>query len=173
MFLEWLLNRKSNFPILRIDDRLVHGQVIVGWGEKLKLQRIILASDRVAQDEMLSELYTSLIPPEIEARVLKIGHAAELLELQPLTGKQMVVVENIPDAVNLLESGMKTSKIIIGGLHFIEGSKRVLSYVFLDETRKEQCRSLLDKGVPVVCQDLPANPPYKITAKVLDLYNGE
>jgi len=172
MLFEWLLNRKSNFPILRIDDRLIHGQVIVGWGEKLKLRRIILASDRVAHDEMLAELYSSLIPPEIEARVLEIGHAAELLELQPLAGKQMVVVENIPDAVTLLESGMKTSMIIIGGLHFIEGSKRVLSYVFFDEARKEHCRRLLDQGVPVVCQDLPSNPPYKITTKVLDLYNS-
>ena len=169
MSFKLLFNRKSLLPILRIDDRLIHGQVIVGWGEKLRLSRIILSSDRVVQDEMLTELYGSLIPPEIEGRIVKIEGTRSCLEERPLAGMQMIVVETIADAVILLNSGLRTSKIIIGGLHFIEGSKRILSYVFLDEERKNHCHQLLELGIPVFCQDIPSNPPYKITAKVLEV----
>ena len=155
-------------PIIRVDDRLIHSQVVVGWGEKLNLHRIILASDRVFKDDMLTELYSSLIPPEIEGVVLRYDYVENFLRNKPVSGRQMIVVEFPDDAMRLIEFGVKTSKIVIGGLHFIEGSHRLLSYLFIDEDRKQSLFKLLDSGLPIVCQDLPSNPQIRLTDKLLN-----
>ena len=156
-------------PIIRVDDRLIHSQVVVGWGEKLGLRRIILASDRVFKDDMLTELYCSLIPPEIAGIVLRTDYVENYLRTKPLGGRQMIVVEFPDDAMKLLEFGVKTSKVVIGGLHFIEGSQRLLSYLFIDDDRKKSLSRLLDSGLPVVCQDLPSNSQIRLSEKLLNI----
>jgi len=162
-----ILPDKVYLPIIRVDDRLIHGQVVVGWGEKLQLQRMVLASDSVAWDEMLVELYSSLIPPEIEGAILPIKDTVNYLRSRPFSGMQMIVTENADDAVRLLEAGLKVSKVIIGGMHYIEGCKRLLSYVFVNQERVEALKKLMAFGIAVECQDLPGNPAYKLTEKLL------
>lgn len=159
---------KNKLPILRIDDRLVHSQVVIGWGSRMDLQAIILASDRSAGDEILHELYASLIPPEIEGAVLKIDDLSAYLQKSHFNGDVIIIVENAHDALRILENGVKVSQVVIGGMRTQKNCRRLLAYVYLDDNKIDILKKILFKSVPVICQDLPSSPPYKITDKILD-----
>jgi PTS system mannose-specific IIB component len=168
---KYIINRKffqkkSPLPILRIDDRLIHGQVVVGWGNKLGLHGLVLANDTTAKDEMMKELYLSLMPPEIEGYVCTIQDTEKLVK--SLKGTTMIVVENPSDALKLVQNGLKVEQIVIGGLHDHPGCRRIISYVFLDQKLCEEIQQLLNTGIPLACQDLPTNPAFKISEKLLE-----
>ena len=64
----------------RIDDRLIHGQVVVGWGQPLDVHFIVLVDDAVASSEWEQELYRMGVPPEMEVRFLSVSDAAAHLD---------------------------------------------------------------------------------------------
>jgi PTS system mannose-specific IIB component len=161
------IRKKPKSPLLRIDDRLIHGQVIVGWGNRLGLRKIILANDKASADSMRKNLYLSLMPPEIEGEVLNLKAMAHYIQDIPLDGLTMIVVENLSDALSLIEMGFKVDRITIGGLHHKDGCEKFLSYVFLNDERKKDLKKLLDLKVSIICQDLPTNSKYQIDEKVL------
>ena len=72
-------------PILvnRVDDRLIHGQVIVGWGRPLGIDLIILVDDQVSQSTWEQDLYRMAVPPEIELRFASIAEAFSSPETSP------------------------------------------------------------------------------------------
>lgn len=165
----WQIFKKKYAPlIIRIDDRLIHGQVIVGWGDKLGLYRIILANDEAANNESLSELYKSLMPPEIDGYVFSLSDTVKFLRQNPSDGRTMLVVGSPKDTLDLLKFGLKADRVIIGGLHNRSGAKKILSYFFLDDKQREELIKLLKMKIPLICQDLPNNPPFKISEQLLE-----
>ncbi len=64
-------------PILlcRVDDRLVHGQVVIGWGRPLGIERIVLVDDTVAASQWEQDLYRMAVAPEIELLFTTIAEA--------------------------------------------------------------------------------------------------
>lgn len=156
-------------PLLRIDDRLIHGQVAFGWGQKLGLRRLILANDNAAEDASIREVYSSLIPPEIEGMVLSLKNTIEYVKRNPDCRKVMVVVESPADALYLVKGGMAVEKAVIGGLHHCEGRRQILPYVFLNQTLERELMELKETGVALVCQDLPTSGARRLTDKDLRL----
>ena len=69
--------------LYRIDDRLIHGQVVVGWGQPLDLRFIVLVDDEVASSDWEQELYRMGVPPEMEVHFHSATEAAPLLDVVP------------------------------------------------------------------------------------------
>ena len=69
-------------PILlaRIDDRLIHGQVVVGWAQALKANHIVVIDDDVAGNDMQKFLFRMATPDDIKLSILKINEAAEIIK---------------------------------------------------------------------------------------------
>ena len=65
--------------LFRIDDRLIHGQVVVGWGQPLDLGFIVLVDDEVASSDWEQELYRMGVPPEMEVYFHTVDEAIEKL----------------------------------------------------------------------------------------------
>ena len=61
--------------LCRIDDRLIHGQVVLGWGRPLGIERIVLVNDEVAASPWEQDLYRMAVPAEIELRFASIAAA--------------------------------------------------------------------------------------------------
>jgi mannose/fructose/N-acetylgalactosamine-specific phosphotransferase system component IIB len=156
------LHRKEKFvfPIVRVDDRLLHGQVIVGWGTALSVCPLLLVSDRVAKDAELAHTFRQLIPDEQEGGVVTLSDAAERWLRGDFNAKHaMLVVETPVDALRLVRLGVPMKVLTLGGLHFREGREEVLPYIFLSEWDRTTIRELQNLGVKVICQDLPTSKP--------------
>ena len=143
----------------RIDDRLIHGQVVVGWGQPLDIRFIVLVDDEVAGSEWEQELYRMGVPPEMDVYFLNVPKAiAELPRLRDDTRHGILLTGNIDTMRRLVDAGGITS-INLGGIHHRTGRTQRLRYVFLNNDEESALREIASLGVAVSAQDVPGARP--------------
>ncbi len=153
------LQQRYQFPIVRIDDRLIHGQVILGWVEPLKIRSLIFALDTYARDEDLKTTIAATIPPHLDFSVVSLSDVASILN-NPQKNKRLMVVVESPEAVNtILANGGEITTVIIGGLHYQGDRTELLPYVFMTRAEVDLVTKIVESGVDVTCQDLPGTSP--------------
>jgi mannose/fructose/N-acetylgalactosamine-specific phosphotransferase system component IIB len=146
--------------LFRIDDRLIHGQVVVGWGQPLELAFIVLVDDEVATSEWEQELYRMGVPPEMDVRFDTVDSAAvHLDEYQHDPRPGALLTGDIGTMARLADVTGKITQINLGGIHHKAGRVQRLRYVFLTPDEEQALRRLAARGVCVTAQDVPAARP--------------
>ena len=142
--------------LFRLDDRLIHGQVVVGWGHALAAERILLIDDHVAATEWERELYRVGVPPGMEVQFASVAEAPEALERSAGSSERTIVlVGDVDTLIRVCRTSPVVKKVNIGGLHDSEGRRRRLPYVFLSDDEAMRLSDLRDNGVEVTVQDVP------------------
>lgn len=153
--------------LFRIDDRLIHGQVVVGWGQPLDLQFIVLVDDEVAASEWEQELYRMGVPPEMDVFFESVESAAErLAQYQSDRRPGLLLTGDIETMSRLVIATGAVAAVNLGGIHHKPGRMQRLRYVFLSLPEEEALRALAARGVVVTAQDVPACRPLPL-AEVL------
>ena len=152
--------------IVRVDDRLIHGQVLVGWASHYSLQRIIVCNDEIAENEWERNLLLMAAPGHIEAMASSVSDTFSFISTPDnLNNINTMVLLNSPrDLFRLAEAGLPPCQINIGGIHFDEGRVEYLPYLFLREDEAEMCRALIKQGFTLECRDLPTNARYDLAS---------
>ncbi len=151
--------------ILRVDDRLIHGQVIAGWARPLGIDIVILASDRLSHDEWSCNAYRLAIPEGIEFSCCTIQECVDCLG-SGNKKRRMVIVESISDASLLVKKGLPVSEVNVGGLGFHEGTREVAPYIYLTPSDVESVVCLHSLGVRVTGKQLPNSIPVDVVKKL-------
>ena len=150
--------------LYRIDDRLIHGQVVVGWGQPLDIGFIVLVDDEVAGSEWEQELYRMGTPPEMEVYFHSVDEAVEALpkyQADPRPG--LLLTGDIASMLRLVkQSGGQLRDVNVGGIHHRTDRKQRLRYVFLSPAEEQLLRDLADAGANVTAQDVPATHPVEL-----------
>jgi mannose/fructose/N-acetylgalactosamine-specific phosphotransferase system component IIB len=149
--------------VLRVDERLLHGQVLVAWAAALRPQRIVLASDRVAGDRAQRALYESLPADDYEIVVETLVEAAAELRRNE---RLLVVVATPADALRLVELGAGIRQVNLGGVRG-PGKRGLTTAVFLGPEDVDAIRGLLEHGIAVEARELPGSRAVPIDAGVL------
>jgi len=142
--------------LYRIDDRLIHGQVVVGWGQRLNVGFIVLVNDAVRASAWEQELYRMGVPPTIEVITVSTAEAVALLsewEADPRVG--LVVAGDIGTIAALTENCHQVKRINVGGIHQRPGRRERLRFVFLSDDEAAQLKQLAARGIDVTAQDVP------------------
>ena len=148
----------------RIDDRLIHGQVLVAWGMRLDPARIWIADDGVAASDWERDLFRDAAPG-IEVRVTSVAEAAAAHAAErELRGAAFLLVRDLAAARRLVEAGAAVGEWNVGGLHYAPGKDKVNDYVYLGAADRADARALLIAGVGLVVQDVPAPRPQPLVA---------
>lgn len=144
--------------LFRVDERLIHGQVVVGWGGPLHADRIVVVDDELAASPWEQELYCLGVPPEIEARFLSVSEArAGVPRWQAGAHRTIILVRDVDTAARMAADGvLKGEEVNLGGIHFAEGRSRILPYLHLRAEEKEALRRIAATGAQVAARDLPA-----------------
>lgn len=151
--------------LLRIDDRLLHGQVLVAWAAALRPERIVLASDEVASDPERRAVYAALPQDDYEIRIETLAQAAAHLR----QGTRLLVVCGSPaDARRMIELGTGLQRVQVGGLHHAPGKRELLAYVHLSAADVEHLRAMLEHGIEIEARDLPGSRGVRLDAGTLD-----
>ncbi|MDB4915830.1 MAG: system sorbose subfamily component [Gemmatimonadetes bacterium] len=140
----------------RIDDRLIHGQVVVGWGQPLDVAFIVLVDDAVAESDWEQELYRMGVPPEMEVRFHTAAAAALLLDGYRLETRPGILVTADIATMRALVAGGGVREVNVGGIHHRAGRVQHLRYVFLTPDEQRALRELSNLGAVVTAQDVPA-----------------
>jgi len=152
-------------PIIlyRVDERLIHGQVVVGWGKSLKIERIVLANDQVAANPWERELYLACLPPEIKTTIFSVNDVAtRILENGYEGEKTLILVDSPFDILRILEKGVKISLVNVGGVHFKSGRNKILSYLYLSAEEISAFKKIIASGIRCECQDVPLAEKYDL-----------
>jgi len=143
----------------RVDDRLIHGQVVIAWGERLRPDRIVIADDAAASNDWERDLLTSAAPG-VNVRVLTVTEAAaEHGAEAQRAGGAFLLMRDLETALTLVELGARIPVLTLGGLHYAPGKDKISDYVYLDEADRRAARSLIARGVRLEVQDVPASRP--------------
>jgi mannose/fructose/N-acetylgalactosamine-specific phosphotransferase system component IIB len=145
--------------LFRVDERLIHGQVVVGWGGPLHADRIVVVDDELAASPWEQELYCLGVPPEIEARFLTAEAArGDLRAWKTESRRTIVLVRDVGTAARLAEGGaLAGEEVNLGGIHHAEGRARILPYLHLRAEERAQLDAIAASGAEVSARDLPAS----------------
>ena len=154
--------------LYRIDDRLIHGQVVVGWGQPLNARFLVLVDDMVASSDWEKELYRMAVPPEMEIFFADVSTATRDHMKYAADPRPGILITGDIDSMLRLVKGVKAiGSVNVGGVHYRAGRAEKLRYVFLTPPEEQQLRSLEGSGVEVTAQDVPAARPVPL-AEILD-----
>jgi len=146
-----------SITLVRLDDRLIHGQVVVGWGNALEADEILLVDDHVAEAQWEQDLYRFGVPPRIDVEFSSVSDApAELAEVARSDKRVIVVIGDVDTLVRVCKTSGVVRRVNVGGLHEREGRKQRLPYVFLSDSESEDLRMLAAEGVEVTARDVPS-----------------
>jgi mannose/fructose/N-acetylgalactosamine-specific phosphotransferase system component IIB len=153
--------------LYRVDDRLIHGQVVVGWGRYLKINHIVVCSERVADDELARTMMEMGAPADVKVEVLRPEEAAVKLNDGAFAERAVIVLFETPaDALYLLDLDVPITKLNIGGMHFKPGKRQIMESVSVD---REDCRALQEiaaRNVEVYVQMVPQARPVELVPKL-------
>lgn len=142
--------------LFRIDDRLIHGQVVVGWGQPLGAQFIVLVDDEVRASEWEQDLYRMGVPPEIEVVFASAAEAAARMsewQADPRVG--ILLTGDIDTMAAVCARGSGVVHVNLGGIHHRPGRRERLRYVYLSDEEAQKLKHLASNGVGVTAQDVP------------------
>jgi PTS system mannose-specific IIB component/fructoselysine and glucoselysine-specific PTS system IIB component len=142
--------------LFRIDDRLIHGQVVVGWGQPLDIGFIVLVDDDVAASDWEQELYRMGVPPDMSVTFESVESAARQLARYRADRRRGILLTADVDTMRRLVDASDIREINLGGIHHRAGRVQRLRYVFLSPDEEAALRALEARGVTVTAQDVPA-----------------
>jgi len=150
--------------LVRVDDRLLHGQVLIAWGSALEADRYVVADDALAASPFESALGSSCGGESgVEIVPLEEG-ARRVVAEESRSGVAVVLVRGLPEALALARAvraaGGRLERVNLGGMHHAPGKERVHDFVYLGPEDRAALAALRDLAVRVVVQDVPASTPF-------------
>ncbi|MEE2757393.1 MAG: PTS sugar transporter subunit IIB [Myxococcota bacterium] len=144
----------------RIDNRLVHGQIISTWMPHLRVRHFVIANDAVPKNALQMTMFRMAIPAEHGFTALSIKDAARFLnDNRNSTESILVLLESVSDAQALFEAGHPFPQLNIGNIHHAAGKAQITNAVYLDENEQTELKSLLSRGLRINIQTLPSETP--------------
>jgi PTS system mannose-specific IIB component/fructoselysine and glucoselysine-specific PTS system IIB component len=154
--------------LYRIDDRLIHGQVVVGWGQPLNIRLLVLVDDLVAGSDWEKELYRMAVPPEMEVVFADVATAIRDHQKYASDARPGLILSGDIASMHTLVKGVKAiGSVNLGGIHHRAGRSEKLRYIYLTPDEEQQLRDLEAAGVEVTAQDVPSARPVPL-AEVLE-----
>ncbi len=146
--------------LFRIDDRLIHGQVVVGWGQPLEIAFIVLVDDDVARSDWEQDLYRMGVPAEMEVYFDGVDSAVRALPDYLADERPgLLLTGDIATMRRLADASGRVEHVNVGGLHHRPGRIERVRYIFLSPDEEAELRALAAGGIEVTAQDLPGAEP--------------
>jgi mannose/fructose/N-acetylgalactosamine-specific phosphotransferase system component IIB len=154
-------------PLLlyRVDDRLIHGQVVVGWGRPLGIELIVLVDDQVRGSDWEQDLYRMGVPEGVEVLFASVAEAvAAIPAWQQDKRRGILLTADIETMLTLWQSHHSVAPINLGGLHHHPGRSERLPYLYLSDQELERLRGAGQAGAAISAQDVPTAPAVDLRA---------
>lgn len=150
--------------LFRVDDRLVHGQVVIGWGRPLAAKFIVLVDDAVRQSSWEQDLYRMAVPDDVEIVFATTAEAVAQLPTWAADSRPGILLTADLATMAALHDAAPglVRRVNLGGLHHRPGRVERLRYIYLADGDEALLRRLGREGTDITAQDLP-------TASAVDL----
>ncbi|MGY3766187.1 PTS sugar transporter subunit IIB [Vagococcus vulneris] len=146
--------------LVRIDDRLIHGQVATVWTKHTNVSRILVVSDEVAQDELRKLLLIQAAPVGVKVNVIPVVKLIELAkDIRVLTdnSKIMLLFTNPKDVRRVVDAGIFIDTVNVGGMSFQSGKRMITNAVAVDDDDIAEFAYLGKKNISIEIRKVVAD----------------
>lgn len=161
----------AEIKLVRIDFRLIHGQVITKWFKQSLANEILIVDDLLSQDEFMSSIYTMAAPPGATVKIYSVEEAVSQWKKSELgNGKLFVLFKNVEQAYKAWKAGFPIPELQIGGLGSAPGRKVVFGPITMDDKDAKLLNEMSLRNVFVYLHQVPEEGKLDFE-KVLEKYD--
>ena len=142
----------KNIVWTRIDDRLVHGQVMTLWVQQTSATEVVIVDDAVAKDAFIQMIMKSSMPARINLKVFGLADAVDYLNGEDDGKRVLIRVKTAGARVSLTDAGIPLESVNVGGIGAKAGRKTLYKNISTSEAENQDLRNLVDKGIKVFFQ---------------------
>ncbi|HWE24817.1 MAG TPA: PTS sugar transporter subunit IIB [Myxococcales bacterium] len=156
------MTQGNSVALMRVDNRLVHGQVLEAWLPALDAHGVLVADDEAAANVLARSAMALAIPPKVQFQVVKLAAAADLLKPGGSGApaiRTLLLVRDVRDAAALHDLGVPLPKLNLGNVHFGAGRRQVAPSVYLDAAEMNELARLAASGTAVEARAVPSEHP--------------
>lgn len=144
--------------LARIDNRLIHGQVLEAWVPSVNANCIVVANDQVASLTFQRLLMEAAVPRGIRVEIGTVAEAAKILASEEIHGRRVLLLfATAEDALRAHRLGVGFSDLNLGNMHGGEGKVRLSCTIALDPGDVSNLNALEEEGVRIVSQCIPSD----------------
>ena len=142
-------------PIIfaRVDDRLVHGQIVQAWLPQLNVDEVVIPRTKRNRQTLNGGLLRLSLPYEYELLIMDTAQIAS--HVASSKRRIFLLMESLQDFTDLVTDGIKIHSVNIGGMHFKEGAQKLADNVFLDSADKRSLKLIHDLGICIETRAVP------------------
>jgi len=141
---------------VRMDNRLIHGQILVSWNAALSIDHLIVTNDKVAKDPMQVTLLKAVTPIGSKVSILTIEECVDYCMSPEAEDENIFIITKFPeDGLALIEEGLEIDTLNLGNQAFVRGAKKLSNSVYLTEEGVSALKKMHEKGIKLTCRMLP------------------
>lgn len=150
--------------LVRVDDRLVHGQIVEAWAPFCKATCIIVASDEAKKNRIQRTAIESCGSNALSIKVLGIEEALRDVTSEGMNKERIIVIfSTLSDLAEAYKRGFKSSRVNVGNVHHHNGEGRMLApSVYIDKDEEDMLQDLLKQGIEVDIRAVPSDRSMKL-----------
>ncbi|TCW17995.1 PTS system mannose-specific IIB component [Raoultella sp. BIGb0138] len=152
----------SMISLLRIDDRLIHGQVMTGWVKHLNATKIIIVDDELVNDEFMISVLEMAVPNNMTLNIYDAEAAAmKLSEVSSDNNSDniIILVKSPLTVLKMLNVGAKFQNLTVGGMGVNENRSRLYRNLAASDAERQAFKDIDKMGIPIQIQVLPGDTP--------------
>ena len=146
----------SKIVLARVDDRLIHGQVMTAWLQYTEGNHIVIVDDATAKDDFLKSIMSMSVPQGIKLDVLSVADGPSFLNGDHGNDKLLLLAKTPNTYLDLVEAGVAIKEVVIGGMGANPQRKKFYKNISSDD-EKAIMQKLIDAGVNVKIQIVPSD----------------
>ncbi|SHE94247.1 PTS system, N-acetylgalactosamine-specific IIB component/PTS system, sorbose-specific IIB component/PTS system, galactosamine-specific IIB component [Seinonella peptonophila] len=143
--------------LMRIDDRLIHGQIVTAWIAYANADRILVVDDLVANDEFQQTLLKMATPANVKLTMVSEEEARSLIKEDQSDEPSFLIVRGVQQALALIENGLDIASLNVGNINMKKGKTKILSSLWLDEQEVAAFRKLAALQVKLDVRTVPTD----------------
>lgn len=152
---------------VRIDDRLIHGQVVEGWLKYLSIDHILVISDSISGDPIQKTLLTIAVPQDTRVTILNLQEAVEWLQRNKNGSEKIMILTAGPEEIlQIVERGIPLDSVNVGGLHRRQQKLQISPAVSLSERDCQILKKISENGVELEVRAIPTEKPLNIVERI-------
>jgi len=146
-----------NIVLTRIDDRLIHGQVITAWVKHIKCDTVLIIDESLSKNTMMQRIYKAAAPTGLLVEIMDEVSAADYLKEDVVCSSNIIILVKIPQVIEKIRSlGVKINSVILGGMGSNHERKKLIRNVFSSQEENDCFKRLIESGCTVEYQIVPA-----------------
>ncbi len=152
---------------IRIDSRLIHGQVAISWIKELNPNRLVIVDDQIITDNVAKMALKMACPSECKLSIISVDRCIENMKNNKYEGQRVFLIGKTPQTfLRLYEGGFEFSEITVGNISATADSRQIVKSVSLDSEGEEAIKKLSSKGIKITLQMVPGDKKIDIMDKL-------